>query len=373
MDKRDKKKKRKKSQNSPGNRSEFPEQKRQFFNMFSSQQNSQQSNNGPQPSGFFQTFAQPGVGMAFGQPFYSSSPPPSMGSPGQIQSPPQDVLSKILQRLDTMDKKLGQLDSIQSSGNKITDQVNTMNTKITGLETKMKNIEDSREFDSKSIDLLQAKQKEIDSIMRKMQTLEAEQKVKLLDLQSREMRDNLLFYNFKEERGESDQHCREKLYRLMENELAVQNARDIQFHRVHRVDRFNRSKTRPIVAKFAFYPDRERVLAAAKNLEGTTYSIGQQFPKEIQDRRRRLVPIMKKAKQEGKQAYISVDKLFIDGIQYVVKTDPVEPTASVADGAAVTVELNGATAGVHGTTAGVPGATAGVPGATAQGHGEGTA
>ena len=345
MDKQNKKKKRKKSQNSPKNQSESPEQKRQSVNMFSSQQN----NNGLQPNSFFQTFSQPGMGMSFGQPFYSSSPPPTMGSPGQTQNPPQDVLSRILQRLDTMDKNLGQLDSIQISVNKITDQVNTMSTKITGLETKMKAIEESRDFDSKSIDLLQAKQKEIDSIMQKMQKLEAEQKEKLLDLQSREMRDNLLFYNFKEERGETDQQCMEKLYRLMENELALQNARDIQFHRVHRVGRFNRNKTRPIVAKFAFYPDHERVRGAAKNLEGTSYSIGQQFPKEIQDRRRRLVPIMKKAKEEGKQAFISVDKLYIDGIQYVVKTDPVGPVT--AAGAAVTVEPAVATGATVGATA----------------------
>ena len=35
----------------------------------------------------------------------------------------------------------------------------------------------------------------------------------------------------------------------------------------------------------------------------------------------------------------------------MMKTDPLEPAASVASGAAVTVELNGATAGVHGATA----------------------
>ena len=349
MEKREKKKKRKKSQNSPGNQSESNE----TLNMFSSQQSSQQNNNGPQPNGFFQTFSQPNIGMSYGQPFYSSSPPPPMGSPGQIQTPPQDVLSKILQRLDTMDKKLGQLDCIQSSVNKITDQVNTMSTKINGLETKMKTIEDSREFDSKSIDLLQAKQNQIDSIMLKMQKLETEQKEKLLDLQSREMRDNLMFYNFKEEKGETDQHCMEKLYDLMENELGLQNARAIQFHRVHRVGRYNRTKTRPIVAKFAFYPDRERVRAAAKNLEGTNYSIGQQFPKEIQDRRRRLVPLMKKAKGEGKPAYISVDKLYIDGTQYVVKTDPMQPLTTPAGATAVTVKPAVVAAGIPGAFAGV--------------------
>ena len=156
-----------------------------------------------------------------------------------------------------------------------------------------------------------------------------------------------MFYKFKEEKGETDQHCMEKLYDLMENELGLQNARAIQFHRVHRVGRYNRTKTRPIVAKFAFYPDRERVRAAAKNLEGTNYSIGQQFPKEIQDRRRRLVPLMKKAKGEGKQAYISVDKLYIDGTQYVVKTDPIQPLATPAGATAITVEPAVVAAGIH--------------------------
>ena len=273
-----------------------------------------------------------------------------MGSPGQTQNPPQDVLSRILQRQDTMDKKLGQLDSIQISVNKITDQVNTMSTKITGLETKMKAIEESRDFDSKSIDLLQAKQKEIDSIMQKMQKLEAEQKEKLLDLQSREMRDNLLFYNFKEERGETDQQCMEKLYRLMEMSWHYKTRGTFNFIECTEWGASIEIKLVRSWRSLPFYPDRERVRGVAKNLEGTSYSIGQQFPKEIQDRRRRLVPIMKKAKEEGKQAYISVDKLYIDGIQYVVKTDPMGPVT--AAGVAVTVEPAVATAGTTGATVG---------------------
>ena len=128
--------------------------------------------------------------------------------------------------------------------------------------------------------------------------------------------------------------------------------------------RFNRNKTRPIVAKFAFYPDRERVRGAAKNLEGTSFSIGQQFPKEVQDRRRVLVPMMKKAKLEGKEAYISVDKLYINGTQYVVKSDPVESVA--AAGPAVTVVPARTTRSTLGATAGATveataGATFGAP------------
>ena len=50
-------------------------------------------------------------------------------------------------------------------------------------------------------------------------------------------------------------------------ELRVENARDTWFHRVHRMRRFNRNKARPIVAKFAFFPDGEKVRKSAKILK----------------------------------------------------------------------------------------------------------
>ena len=40
--------------------------------------------------------------------------------------------------------------------------------------------------------------------------------------------------------------------------------------------------------------------------------ISQQFPKEIMEKRRKLVPIMKAARDNGQEAYIVVDKLYID-------------------------------------------------------------
>ena len=57
-----------------------------------------------------------------------------------------------------------------------------MSTKINGLETKVKSIEESREFESKFVGSLQAKQKEIFISCAKNANTEAEQKEKLLDL-----------------------------------------------------------------------------------------------------------------------------------------------------------------------------------------------
>lgn len=50
----------------------------------------------------------------------------------------------------------------------------------------------------------------------------------------------------------------------------------------------------------------------ASNLE-RPYGISQQFPAEVMSTRRQLVPIMLDVRKQGKDAFIKVDKLFING------------------------------------------------------------
>ena len=177
------------------------------------------------------------------------------------------------------------------------------------------------------MDQINAKQKEIDSLMKRMQKLaddqtekDASYKSQILDMQCRSMRDNLMFYRIPEERGETDDSCVEKVLGLIEDAMGIENARDtIKLHRAHRIGKFSASKIRPIVAKFAFFPDREKVRTSAGKLKGTEYGISQQFPREIMDKRRELVPIMKKARSQGKDAYLVVDKLYSDKVLYKSK------------------------------------------------------
>ena len=72
------------------------------------------------------------------------------------------------------------------------------------------------------------------------------------------------------------------------------------------------------------------VRKAAKNLDGTQYSISQQFPKEINARRKALVPALKSLKDEGQRAYISADKLYVDGRLYT--GEMVEPQQQSSNG-----------------------------------------
>ncbi|KAH3738938.1 hypothetical protein DPMN_045582 [Dreissena polymorpha] len=43
-----------------------------------------------------------------------------------------------------------------------------------------------------------------------------------------------------------------------------------------------------------------------------SFNVFEQFPSEVQEKRRRLIPKIKVAKREGKRALLAYDTLFID-------------------------------------------------------------
>ena len=72
----------------------------------------------------------------------------------------------------------------------------------------------------------------------------------------------------------------------------------------------------PLIAKFIFHKDKEFALSKAKNLRGTDFAIARDFPKEIADERKLLVPILKDAKNNGHDAKLIYNKLLINGQLY---------------------------------------------------------
>jgi tetrahydromethanopterin S-methyltransferase subunit G len=68
---------------------------------------------------------------------------------GNLQS---DQLSVIIQRLEKIDNKLTQLETIQSTVNKITERLESLDRRVSTIESRMHDIEQSRMFDSQSLD-----------------------------------------------------------------------------------------------------------------------------------------------------------------------------------------------------------------------------
>ena len=85
---------------------------------------------------------------------------------------------------------------------------------------------------------------------------------------------------------------------------------------------------KPIVCRFKNFKDREVVRKAARELKGTRYGVSEQFPKEINDRRKLLWPYFPEARRQNKKAYFKRDKLYIDGSEFIPQPNITQETAN---------------------------------------------
>ena len=147
-------------------------------------------------------------------------------------------------------------------------------------------------------------------------TFERERAIKL---ESHSRRNSLIFYNIPEEENETTAMTEDTLYIFMEEKLKMEEeeASNICIERGHRLGkRKDDNKPRPIIAKFSFHKDKERILSKAYKLAGTGLGISQDFPQEIVEIRKGLIKVLKDAKKEGREAKLVYDKLYIDGRRY---------------------------------------------------------
>ncbi|MEW8548190.1 MAG: hypothetical protein AB2693_32200 [Candidatus Thiodiazotropha sp.] len=365
--KKNKQRKRKKSKGSPNGPTIQPAEKRPAT--MSSEQSSP-----VQSQSILQGTLQSGLGLV--QPIlYSNTSPiisqtPTQGSAQQLsmsQSTQLNMMQQpaalqgtlinnqaLLERLESIDSKLKSLDNIERKLSNMCSQISNLDSRLSvnessvkTLNSRVQDIEESRSFDSEYLEKIKETerrfQREI-TLNKQMRTdldkaAEEREKIKkdiidlnakateereqmrneLTDLKGRSMRNNLLFYNFPEQNvDQKNEKCEEKIYEFCELELEMPNVRsDVKIERAHRIGAFKRGKTRPIVAMFNNYKDKEEIKKIGfSKLTNSRFSVGDQFPKLVQDRRRKLMPVKKAAMREGKRAVFSYDKLYIDGELY---------------------------------------------------------
>ncbi|KAK3732669.1 hypothetical protein QZH41_007974 [Actinostola sp. cb2023] len=131
-------------------------------------------------------------------------------------------------------------------------------------------------------------------------------------LEAYSRRENLIFTGIPETQ---DEDTDKELRSFLSSQLRMGDIENIQFQRVHRLGR-NKSGTRPIIARFLRYSDREKIASYAFRLKGTNMFVFPDFPKGIQDSRKRQLHRLKKEKQECRKASFSKskpDRLYIDG------------------------------------------------------------
>lgn len=116
---------------------------------------------------------------------------------------------------------------------------------------------------------------------------------KSLDLEARSRRNNLLFGGIPEDLNEV---CENTMANWFNDNLDIQCP---SMPRLHRLGRFQRGKTRPIIANFMDFRETERILSIAHRLKGTKFSINRDYPQEIANARKQLWPEYKRLKNES--------------------------------------------------------------------------
>jgi hypothetical protein len=184
---------------------------------------------------------------------------------------------------------------------------------------------DNKTTTSEDIRDMRAKITRLEDHTNKLHYENNEIKEKCLETECRMMEQNLLFFGIAEaaDARDSPREDTESVLRdFIGNKLVLKGDTrpdDIIFARVHRLGRrrFDNSgkqlRPRPIVAKFDRISQRETVKLSASSLTNSSYSIREQFPIEIEDRRKPLYHVMKRAKDEGNSAHFVRDKLFVNG------------------------------------------------------------
>lgn len=124
----------------------------------------------------------------------------------------------------------------------------------------------------------------------------------------------MLFFGLNDDPEEDWAKSEEKIINLCSNKLNL-SKNSTHFERVHRLGKFIEGKNRPIIAKFAFFKDKQEILSSARKLKGTGISISEDFSFATRQIRKKLYDF---AKAQKTKFYLAVDTLRIDKKTYVV-------------------------------------------------------
>ena len=270
-----------------------------------------------------------GAGAGGGSPMVMSMGPQPMYKP--------DWATELISEVKQMSKELGKLSTIEKTLASISTKINSLESKVNLVETQVNSCEKACSFlsnqyedhrkelsDAKSqISSLKSKCESMESKSKEHQAESAKLQRKVLDLESRSMRDNLVFHGLPESTPED---CESLVKTLLKEELGMGEfeTREIIFDRIHRIGRKENQRPgyiRPIVAKFHRYSEREQVreLKYAKRdaLRATNKSVKPQIPAEVLEKRKPLYSVFEKAKNDGARVKFVLDKLYINGREYV--------------------------------------------------------
>ena len=122
----------------------------------------------------------------------------------------------------------------------------------------------------------------------------------------------------KERPGETWADTEQALRKVLEQDLKMppEQVEAIAIERAHRTGGGpNADRDRTIVVKFSGFKARDAVLQAARATRPRGVYVNEDFSLRIVNKRKELLPELKEARERGKIAYLSYDKLIVKDLQ----------------------------------------------------------
>ena len=124
-------------------------------------------------------------------------------------------------------------------------------------------------------------------------------KEKTVDLEDRSRRCNLIFFNFKEAGPNSSENCEDMVESCLKS-LNIFGHEDIWIDRAHRLGKRRQEhniKPRPIIVKFAYYKQKEKIINSGKKFRDCPINVSEDFSKETLQIHSQLYKHGKEAKE----------------------------------------------------------------------------
>jgi hypothetical protein len=156
--------------------------------------------------------------------------------------------------------------------------------KLDLLDSMRKDISDIKEGLKETRDITDSCADKIDKNSEKIVNLEINvrkldyYRERVIQLETYSRRDNLLFDGVKSHANpERSSDCVEAIYKIMEDEMGIDNARQLKITRAHRTGPSFNGKPRSMIVRFHFYPDRQLVWSKRFCLKNTNIWLNEDF------------------------------------------------------------------------------------------------
>ena len=133
-------------------------------------------------------------------------------------------------------------------------------------------------------------------------------------LENQSRRNNLRIDGVKERAEETWADTEQALRKVLETDLKMpaDHVKAIAIERAHRTGGAqNAERDRTVVVKFTHVKDRDSMLQAARANRPRGVFVNEDFSMRVVSRRKKLIPEMKEARDRGKIAYLSYDRLVV--------------------------------------------------------------